>query len=101
MHVAVAIVGFRNSGDVVGCLNALSRSTHRDFEVIICENGGRDAYGTLLATIPAQLPGGQTVQAVLAPTNLGFAGGVNLCLNHAPNADAWWLLNPDTQPDAE
>ena len=101
MHIAVAIVGFRNSRDIVDCLNALSRSTHQDFEVIICENGGREAYEELVTAVPAQLAGGQPVRVIIAPTNLGFAGGVNVCLNEAPNADAWWLLNPDTEPDAE
>jgi GT2 family glycosyltransferase len=38
------------------------------------------------------------VRAVLAPGNLGYAGGVNLCVLEAADADAWWVLNPDTSP---
>jgi hypothetical protein len=49
MHVAVAIVGFRNEGDIVRCLGALEASTHRDFEIVICENGGPEAYARLTA----------------------------------------------------
>jgi len=98
MHVAVAIVGFRNCDDIVRCLDALAASTHSDFEVVICENGGADAHARLTAALPAALPGGQAVRAVLAPGNLGYGGGVNLCFSQTPGADAWWVLNPDTYP---
>jgi N-acetylglucosaminyl-diphospho-decaprenol L-rhamnosyltransferase len=98
MHVAVGIVGFRNSDDIIGCLEALSESIYTDFEVIICENGGAEAYEQLLRALPSTLSGGQMVRAVLAPANLGFAGGVNVCLGETPRAHAWWLLNPDTLP---
>lgn len=101
MHVAVSIVGFRNRDDIVRCLAALERSTHTDFEVILCENGGPGAFGELTEILPAQLPGGQRVRAVLAPGNLGYAGGVNVCLRETPEADAWWVLNPDTQPEPD
>ena len=101
MHVVIAIVGFRNAGDVSGCLAALSKSTYADFEVAICENGGADAYAALRAAIPSVLAGGQPVTPILAPANLGYAGGVNLCLRRFPEAGAWWILNPDTQPHAD
>lgn len=38
------------------------------------------------------------MRAVLADGNLGFAGGVNVCLRETPDAGAWWVLNPDTSP---
>lgn len=99
MHVAIAVVGFRNAHDIVECLKALEGSTHTDFEVIICENGGPEAFAALSAVLPGALPGGQPVRAVMASSNLGFAGGVNVGLNETPHADAWWVLNPDTQPE--
>ncbi len=99
MHISVSIVGFRNKSDIVRCLDALSRSKHRDFEVVICENGGQNAYRELVDAVPATLIGGQAVKVVEAPGNLGFAGGVNACLAQTPEADGWWLLNPDTEPD--
>lgn len=98
MHVAVSIVAFRNPDDITRCLEALSASTHTDFEVIICENGGPEAYAALCAALPANLSGGQIVRAVLADGNLGYAGGVNVCLRETPQVDAWWVLNPDTSP---
>jgi N-acetylglucosaminyl-diphospho-decaprenol L-rhamnosyltransferase len=99
MHVAICIVGFRNPTDIATCLEALSRSTHADFEVVICENGGPEAAGVLAERLPRALAGGQAVRIVTAQTNLGYAGGVNVCLRAAPGADAWWVLNPDTRPD--
>ena len=100
MHVAVCIVAYRNAADIVACLGALADSTYGDFEVQICENGGADAYGALVEAIPARLSGGQPVAIIEAPRNLGYAGGVNVCLRASPDADAWWILNPDTRPDA-
>ena len=98
MHVAVCIVGFRNVGDIQGCLEALARSSHTDFRVVICENGGPDAHQALVSGLPLVLPGGQTVTIIAAEANLGYAGGVNCAMAHAPDADAWWVLNPDTEP---
>jgi len=101
MHVAVAIVGFRNAEDIVRCLAALSGSRHADFEVVICENGGPEAFEALGKAVPTALPGGQSVRLLQASGNLGFAGGVNLCMRETPGADAWWVLNPDTEPGPE
>lgn len=98
MHVAVCIVSYRSRADVVACLAALTESRHPDFEVVICENGGRGAFEDLTAHLP-KLAGGQAVRAILAEGNLGYAGGVNRCMQAAPDADAWWVLNPDTLPD--
>lgn len=97
-HVAVLIVGFRNVDDIKRCLEALDRSTHADYEIVVCENGGGEAFDALRTAISDRRPGGQPVKLVQAPENLGFAGGVNLCLANAPAADAWWILNPDTEP---
>ena len=101
LHVVIAIVSFRNPDDVAECLAALAGSRHGDFQVVICENGGDAAVAQMRARTPAALPGGQPVQLIDAGSNLGFAGGVNLCIRRAPAADAWWVLNPDTQPDPD
>lgn len=99
MHVAICIVGFRNPHDIAACLKALERSTHKAFEVLICENGGSEAFNALAKMLPPQLPGGQVVRSIDAGSNLGYAGGINVCMAGAPDADAWWVLNPDTVPD--
>lgn len=98
-HVSVLIVGFRNPDDIRLCLGALARSTHADFDVVICENGGDAAYAALVAVLPTQLSSGQPVRAVNAGGNLGYAGGVNRAMSETPQVDAWWILNPDTEPE--
>lgn len=98
MHLVVVIVGFRNAPDVLACLRSLSASTYADYEVWICENGGAASFQQLESALPLRLVGGQAVHAFEAARNLGYAGGVNACLEATPNADAWWILNPDTEP---
>ena len=98
-HVAVVIVSFRNPDDITGCLAALSRSTHQDFAVYVCENGGDEAYEKLTAVLPATLPGGQLVTPLNPCENLGYAGGINHAI--AATGDTYravWILNPDTTP---
>ena len=98
MNVAVVIVGFRNTEDVVRCIAALDLSTYPDFEAIVVENGGPEAFARLEAALPESLSGGHALRLVEASGNLGFAGGVNLGIGSAPAADAWWVLNPDAVP---
>jgi N-acetylglucosaminyl-diphospho-decaprenol L-rhamnosyltransferase len=98
MHVAVLIVGYRNADDISQCVTSLAKSTYRDFEIVICENGGDAAFAALQSTIPATLPGGQGVKLVKAPSNGGYASGINIAMSESRGADAWWILNPDTEP---
>lgn len=99
--MAVVIVGFRNADDVLACLNALDRQSCPAFQVVICENGGADAFVALKKRAPSRLSGGQSVTIFDAGSNLGFAGGVNAGIRAAPDVDAWWVLNPDAQPEPE
>lgn len=99
IHVSICIVDFRNAEEVASCCKALADLAYADFDVVICENGGQAAFDALRAAVPSELPGGRTVECLLAPGNIGYAGGVNLCMAARPSADAWWILNPDTRPD--
>ena len=100
-HVAVAIVSYRSADDVADCLQALAASRYADFEVVVCENGGAAAFDALKASVGPSLPSGQAVRLICAERNLGFAGGVNRAMAAAPDADAWWVLNPDTCPEPD
>ncbi len=101
MHVAICIVSFRNPEEIVDCVRALAQSDHQAFEIVICENGGADAYASLVSALPSMLPGGQRLTCLQAPGNIGYAGGVNSCMTARPDADAWWIVNPDTVPDIQ
>jgi GT2 family glycosyltransferase len=101
VHVAICIVGYRNPSDVHECIRALQDSTYTDFEIVICENGGASAYQALKRQLPTALTGGQRVSVYCSDRNLGYAGGVNRCLQESARADVWWVLNPDTLPQPE
>jgi hypothetical protein len=100
-HVAVCIVGFRNAADVLRCLRALEASSWNDFEVLVCENGGAAALAELRRQADSKPASGHAVRIIDAGANLGFAGGVNRCLAESPGVDAWWILNPDTEPESD
>jgi N-acetylglucosaminyl-diphospho-decaprenol L-rhamnosyltransferase len=99
LDVAILIVSYQGLDDIRACFSALSQSVYKCFRIIICENGGDVAFRKLQECLPDKLSSGQSVDLFLAPGNLGFAGGVNLCLERAGIADAYWILNPDTEPD--
>ena len=125
--VVIAIVGYRNPDDVRTCLSALARATKNNFLVSICENGGRTSYLALIEKLDGLVEfvgaapqlldvrvveacagrlrtGGQPIRIYRANDNLGYAGGVNLCIRQLGSTERWsalWLLNPDTEPDPE
>lgn len=100
VRVSIVIVGFCNSDDIACCLGALAKSTYINFDVVIVENGGRDAHQKLLEILPTKLNDGQCVTVIDSGRNGGFAAGVNIGLQNSSDYDAWWILNPDTMPDA-
>ena len=122
--VVIAIVGYRNAGDIRTCLSALAGLTEKNFIVSICENGGREAYATLTNALDGLLamdgvpppvidervddaragrlqPGGQPVRLYLSAINAGYAGGINISIRQLARTEEWsglWILNPDAQP---
>lgn len=102
MRVAVIIVTYGNCAEVIECLTAVDLQTHRDVEVVLCENGGQAAHSALTAALSAKPSvGGFPVTVLHAPDNPGYAAGINLCLAASTHADAWWILNPDTRPQPQ
>ncbi len=98
MRVAICIVGFRSFDDLPRCLQALGSSIYGNFEIVVCENGGDASFSRLNEIIASKLPSGQPVRIVQARGNPGYAAGVNICMRETSQADAWWILNPDTVP---
>jgi GT2 family glycosyltransferase len=130
VDVPILIVGYRNPVDIVVCLSALTKlRTAERFCVMICENGGPEAFDRLLAALtspvgpcvhegmsaPGDKPIKRAAQLVLEPVgapvfvaeaneNLGFAGGVNAWLRPLLAERGWkgvWVLNPDTWPEPD
>ncbi len=130
LNVVIAIVSTDEAHNIVGCLTSLAASIHRNFHVVICENGGEEGFERTtqaLAALPilratsardatkieivSRLPcrdyafaaGGQRITVLKAPTNLGYSGGVNACIAALGRTgwDAVWVLNPDTFPEPD
>jgi N-acetylglucosaminyl-diphospho-decaprenol L-rhamnosyltransferase len=124
--IVIAIVSTNDIHNILGCLTSLTTSTHRNFWIVICENGGPAAFdrarkslaeanfmregrrvssiGWTQGCINFYLADGkQPVTLLKSAKNLGYAGGVNACIVAAANApwDAVWVLNPDTFPEPE
>ena len=43
-RVVIAIVATDEAKNLVGCLGSLKDSIYREFSVVICENGGHEAF---------------------------------------------------------
>ena len=100
--ILVVIVSFNSFLDVELCLSALSSSTYINFEVAICENGGSPAYLSLTKVVhDSSLIKTHCVSVFMAPSNLGFAGGINFLLDRGKDEEAYWILNPDTLPSPD
>lgn len=116
--LAVLIVGYRNPDDIQRCLGSLAASDWQDFEVFVCENGGKEAFETLAAALIGQelmlpwsqdeddildTPGGRissvikcrlqnravVVRLGLATDNLGYGGGINAWLERLLGTPGW------------
>lgn len=116
--IAVLIVSYGNPGDVDRCLKSLAQSDFENFHVFICENGGLEAYASLMEVIAHEQgalrrmedcsdqldrPGGRLecvakcqfrsrsnlVRVALATDNLGYGGGVNAWLERLLGRPEW------------
>jgi N-acetylglucosaminyl-diphospho-decaprenol L-rhamnosyltransferase len=122
----IAIVATDEAENLVGCLGSLNESIYREFSVVICENGGPEAFerdvrelskvsGIVqadaeadhqLGTLEGQRfqfgPDRRMVRVLRSRENRGYSGGVNFCIAAAgTDWDFVWVLNPDTFPEAD
>jgi N-acetylglucosaminyl-diphospho-decaprenol L-rhamnosyltransferase len=125
-HVVIAIVATDEAKNIVGCLGSLDGSIFREFSVVICENGGHDAFERdvrEMAKVPGMVEahaeaedrlGGaegrrfrlgadrRAVTLLRSRENRGYSGGVNFCIASAgTDWDFIWVLNPDTFPEPD
>jgi N-acetylglucosaminyl-diphospho-decaprenol L-rhamnosyltransferase len=131
LPIPIVIVTFRNSDDVIECLESLCKSNPDPaFDLYLCENGGNEAFAVLCSRLavaggpcvpiatpaPCRTDGFTAVESFKllgvnarvfagnAGDNLGYGGGVNRWLGPLREAGDWQgalLLNPDTTVEPE
>jgi GT2 family glycosyltransferase len=90
----VVIVNWNLKDDTLACVESVLATGAPASRVIVVDNGSSDGSPEAIAARY-----GPTIQLVLSATNLGFAAGNNLGIEHALSLGAGWvlLLNNDTR----
>jgi GT2 family glycosyltransferase len=93
MKLSVVVVNWNSREDLLACLDALERQTHRDLEVVVVDNASNDGS---VEEVRERFP---RVTLLAQRENLGFAEG---CNRGIAAASAPWiaLLNNDAVADA-
>ena len=93
--LSIILVNYKRPADTAECVVSLRKSTFRDFEIIVVENGSQDGSKEFLAQ---QFP---DIHLIASETNLGFAEGNNLGIRYALQQNGRYilLLNNDTLVD--
>lgn len=91
---SVIVLNWNGRAHLPECLEALSRQTFRDFELIVVDNGSTDGS---VEWIKGHHP---EVRVIALPQNRGFSGGNNGGLKAALGSHVI-LLNNDTRPEAD
>lgn len=122
--ILIVLVNWRRGEDTIACVRSLARSTLNDVLVSVCENGSGDVSVEQLRnffSVDSQMqhPAERTADyeavrflcedavkgwLVLSKKNLGFAGGNNLALKVARQAERFdyvWFLNNDTEVEPD
>lgn len=93
-RVLVTIVNWNTREQLRTCLQTLDGEGHDDVAVVVVDNCSSDGSA---AMVTAAFP---WVRLIRAPRNLGFAGAVNLGIEH-PVPDHVLILNPDVRVTRE
>ncbi len=93
LRITVIILNFNAQADTLACLQSLLRSDYPHFRILVLDNGSQDGSAHAIRTAHPQ------IELLEIFPNKGFAGGVNIALQHALKGDGEWflLLNNDTE----
>ncbi len=92
--MAVVIPNWNGADMLAACIDSLLAQTHLP-HIIVVDNGSKDNSFAVLAKYP-------TIEVITLPTNLGFAGGVNVGIRAAlknPDFEYVTLFNNDAVAD--
>lgn len=88
-EVAVLIVTYQSAAEIGTLLDSLrAEAADQSLRVVVVDNASADGTLDVVSAHP-------DVVAVSSGGNLGYAGGVNVGIDHAGDADALLVLNPD------
>ena len=90
--VSIIIVAYAAGVHLPTCLSALQQQLYAPIEILVVDTTPDDP---LLKTLRQEFP---RVRFIVAPKNLGYAGGNNLGFVHA-RGEYLAILNPDTEPE--
>lgn len=97
MSIGVVILNWNGKEDTLNCVASLQESSHKNFEIIVVDNGSTDDS---VRSIQEKFP-----EVTLLETfqNLGYAGGNNVGISYAlkKNHSFVLILNNDTVVDKE
>ena len=98
-RVAVVILNWNGINDTLECLDSLLLQTYKNFQLIVVDNGSTDNSKELLNQYRKKHS--DKVEIIFSPTNVGFAGGVNIGINYALKHDFEYvaLFNNDATAD--
>ena len=102
LRIGVVIVNYCTGALVVECLASLTREqeTNPSLHVVVVDNASGDGSADAIDMMIADQRW-DWVTLLRSPHNRGFGAGSNLgitwALDHLPNCDLVWLLNPDTR----
>ncbi len=95
-RVSVVIPAYNCAGFLANCLESIAAQSHREFDVIVVDNGSTDGTGDVARAFEGRL----ALRVVRLDPNRGFTGGSNAGLD-AATGEFVLLLNSDVELDPE
>ncbi len=95
--VYVLILNFQSLSDTIACVESVLKSDYANIRILVMDNASPDGSGARLAELFDQ------DMFLQIATNEGYAGGNNIGMNIALNADADYvfILNPDVRVECD
>jgi N-acetylglucosaminyl-diphospho-decaprenol L-rhamnosyltransferase len=94
--LAISIINYRTADLTMACLRSvLDDLGPLDARVIVTDNASGDGSADQIADWIAAQPDGERVRLVRSERNTGFAGGHNIGMAAAPEAEFYLILNSD------
>jgi GT2 family glycosyltransferase len=97
--ILITVLNWNGAEDTIDCVSSLQKQTYKDFDILIVDNGSKATDYDMLSVIGSS----SNVTIVKKDKNLGFAGGVNIGIQHAIHNEYEHvaLFNNDAVADPE